>query len=186
MEVCYDVDVASSGLIRRSEPRYSSPAATSIRGTSRGTMAPEDSLKRCFKCGIDKSRTEFYRHLQMGDGLLGKCKACARYDTKANQLAKFEYYQAYKKEYATRPATRARARRITKEWRLAHPGRAGAHYRAEKYLRDAPEYCERCLLVKTLQRHHPDYSQPLLIEWLCKRCHAVADRERRAREANDR
>src|SRR5258708_6599812 len=39
MEVCYDVDVASFGLIRRSEPRYSSPAATSIRGTSRGTMA---------------------------------------------------------------------------------------------------------------------------------------------------
>lgn len=39
--------------------------------------------------------------------------------------------------------------------------------------------CERCNQKKRLEMHHPDYSRPLCIEWLCRRCHRVADSERR-------
>jgi len=33
----------------------------------------------------------------------------------------------------------------------------------------SPEPCERCGAVS--QKHHPDYSQPLSVRWLCRDCH---------------
>jgi hypothetical protein len=32
-----------------------------------------------------------------------------------------------------------------------------------------PEPCRRC--GERAQKHHPDYSCPLFVQWLCKKCH---------------
>jgi hypothetical protein len=42
--------------------------------------------------------------------------------------------------------------------------------------------CEGCGLDKKLSKHHHDYSKPLLVVWLCKTCHAIADKLRRRLE----
>ena len=41
-------------------------------------------MKTCFKCEIEKEISEYYKHAQMLDGHLNKCKECTRLDVKNN------------------------------------------------------------------------------------------------------
>lgn len=40
-----------------------------------------------------------------------------------------------------------------------------------------PGICENCGTDGPVEGHHPDYSRPLEVSWLCERCHDRADRE---------
>lgn len=139
-------------------------------------------MKTCFKCEATKPYSEFYRHGQMGDGYLGKCKDCTRSDVRAHREANIERYREQERERGREAEKIASSVRTTRAWRQKHPDRHIAHGRALRAHRLAPELCERCKQPKRLERHHPDYSQPLLVEWLCKPCHYRADVERRASE----
>ena len=39
-------------------------------------------MKKCFKCGVEKTLSEYYKHKGTRDGHLNKCKECTKTDTK--------------------------------------------------------------------------------------------------------
>jgi len=40
-----------------------------------------------------------------------------------------------------------------------------------------PKKCQRCNQQQNLEGHHPDYSKPLEVLWLCKNCHIKAHKK---------
>lgn len=55
-------------------------------------------MKKCFKCGIEKSLTDFYKHPQMVDGHVNKCKSCNKKDVTQNYFKKSLNPEIVKKE----------------------------------------------------------------------------------------
>ena len=38
-----------------------------------------------------------------------------------------------------------------------------------------PDVCSVCKIKEVIQAHHKNYFEPLSVEWLCRKCHFVAD-----------
>ncbi len=130
-------------------------------------------MKTCFKCGMGKDISEFYRHKAMADGFLGKCKECTRKDEKLRRILNPEKISAREK---IRNAKRwDYMSKLSKKWREKNPEKYKAHIKLNNSLRDGkikkPCACEICGLDRKLHAHHEDYSKPLEVIWLCARCH---------------
>lgn len=139
-------------------------------------------MKTCFKCGVVKSSNDFYKHKQMADGHLGKCKECTKLDMRIDRQTN-PRVREYDRERAKLPERIARTTANTKRWRREHVDRQRAQNAAARASLTAPVHCEGCGLPRRLEKHHHDYSKPLLVVWLCKPCHAIADKIRRRLES---
>jgi len=114
----------------------------------------------------------------MADGHLGKCKECSRSDTIQNRRKKVEYYRMYDRERTRLPQRIALRNEILMKQKENEPDKYKARTRANNALRDGhikKEPCYFCGSTNDLEMHHPDYSKPLRIYWLCKTCHRKID-----------
>lgn len=55
-------------------------------------------MKKCFKCNLKKELKDFYKHPEMSDGHVNKCKECNKKDVRENLKKNKEHYRAYDKE----------------------------------------------------------------------------------------
>jgi hypothetical protein len=154
-------------------------------------------MKTCFKCGIDKSTTEFYKHSAMADGLLGKCKSCTKADVRANYALRREHYQKYDrarnrlphrieagKQYQRTPEGKAAHIRASRNYHARYLDKKRAHHALSNAIRDGKLTkgpCEVCGTTERIEGHHDDYSKPLEVRWLCFKHHK--EHHRKLREA---
>lgn len=65
-------------------------------------------------------------------------------------------------------------------WRQKYPERTKAHRKVFVAMRNGALKKKPCFCGTTkVEAHHPDYSKPLKIKWLCKKHHILADKKRR-------
>lgn len=145
-------------------------------------------MKTCFKCRCSKPLTEFYKHSQMGDGHLGKCKECTKTDVKQNRLREVERVRAYDRMRASQPHRVASRTKYTEIYRKTNPKRARANAMVTRAVRAGLLKKQPCWVCgEKALAHHPDYDSPLDVVWLCqphhKQAHALVANEPRAKEA---
>lgn len=132
--------------------------------------------KECFKCGVIKPLTDFYKHPRMKDGRFNKCKECNKKDVRKNRKDKIDYYRSYDAgRYKNDPSVKQRISKAASDWNARHPDRYKAHYLLNNAVRDGrlmrPDQCQECGVTGRLHGHHHDYTKPLDVEWLCPPCH---------------
>jgi hypothetical protein len=71
-------------------------------------------------------------------------------------------------------------RKQSRDRRKSNPQREIAYcryYRAVKSGRlIRPNHCSKCGVICKPEGHHEDYSKPLEVQWLCRRCHLEVER----------
>lgn len=141
--------------------------------------ASVSSKKKCFKCGQFKTRKEFYKHPMMGDGLLGKCKTCAKADVMEHRLKNLERIRAYDRARANHPDRIAAAQAITKRWRAEDSRRPLCHGAVAQALSNGTLERQSCLVCgseKSLA-HHESYDYPLAVTWYCQAHHKARHKQ---------
>lgn len=128
-------------------------------------------MKKCFKCGEVKSLSEFYKHKQMADGHLNKCKDCNKKDVIENRKNNVDYYREYDKARGSRQTVE-----YQRNYRNQFPMKYAAHRLVSNSLRDGrlskPENCQECgIFHEHIHGHHDDYALPLIVRWICPPCH---------------
>ena len=154
-------------------------------------------MKNCFKCGEDKPFSEFYRHPQMADGFLGKCKSCAKADVRERRKGpardkvlaydrwrgllphRVEARQAYNRSPDGRATHAAALSRQVKKSPEKYAARVklGNAVRVGLIIRQP---CSVCGETKS-EGHHEDYSKPLDVIWLCNKHHRERHKEMKAK-----
>lgn len=131
-------------------------------------------MKQCFKCQDVKPLEEFYKHPQMPDGHLNKCKTCAKKDVSENYRKRKPQYAAYERDREQRPERKADKLRYQRDRRRRHPHKDYARNVVSSAIRDGKllrQPCEGCGTTENVEAHHTDYHRPLDVRWLCFPCH---------------
>jgi hypothetical protein len=129
----------------------------------------------------------------MRDGHLNKCKECTCADVRANRQANRHYYIEVDRQRAMRPdrvesrrayARSPHGRRVTRAikeaWASRNPEKRRAEWAVNNAIRDGRLHRQPCdVCGAKAQGHHPDYTKPLDVQWLCPAHHKAEHRRMR-------
>lgn len=152
-------------------------------------------MKTCTKCGEEKSLGDFYKRSGAEGKYMAQCKDCTKSETAKYRVDNEDKVSAYEAKRRKRPERIALSNEIDRK-RRNQPHRVAAYKAAhQKYKEAHPERVKARDAVGNAVRdghlipwtvcavpecgdvpeaHHPDYSRPLDVVWLCCRHHKDA------------
>jgi hypothetical protein len=146
--------------------------------------------KRCTKCGIVKSVTEFNRNRNHRDGYHSACKVCKR-------AADAKCRETYAEELRERNRAWKTKKRQDEEWMARRremlsiyspdPVKARARHRVHMAIKrgDLPHPSSLSCTVRSVvcsgqaqECHHLDYTKPLYVVAVCVECHDLIHKDK--------
>lgn len=130
-------------------------------------------MKKCFKCNIEKSISDFYAHKQMKDGHLNKCKECTKIDVRADRINSPNARIHDRKRFKENESRYNKHLIRMKKYRNDNPEKYKAHGILNRAIRAGKIARQNCSICsKKAHAHHEDYSKPLEVVWLCSIHHS--------------
>lgn len=149
-------------------------------------------MKTCFKCGLIKDYSEFYKHKGMADGHLNKCKTCTKSDVRERALrpemidiireekrlwARSAKGRQSQRVYSRSGVGKESSTKSKREWASKNKKKVACDRMVNNAVRDGflkkPQICEICKVgSERIHGHHCDYNKPLDVMWMCPSCHS--------------
>ncbi len=101
-------------------------------------------MKVCFKCNTNKPLSDYYRHAQMGDGHLNKCKDCTKKDSMGR-------YEELKDDQTFRDSERTRGRKKYHRLYKYDPSTVNNVEKRKKRMRWIEKYPEKAAAASAVQ-----------------------------------
>jgi hypothetical protein len=132
-------------------------------------------MRFCHVCLDLKPASEFNRNAKMTSGRLNQCKDCVRIRLRTWRESARERIREKQKAWESLPSSREKMRVRLAAWRSAHPLRRAAQVALGNAKRDGRVVAQLCWVCGSkAEAHHPDYSAPLDVVWLCRPHHKQA------------
>lgn len=131
-------------------------------------------FKICFKCEVSQPIDNFYKHKQMADGHLNKCKDCARKDVIEHRKNNDSVREYDKWRYYNDVDRQLQIKETTINWINNNPEARKAHSILGNAVRSGKiikQPCQVCGDTYRTHGHHKDYAEPLKVEWYCAKHH---------------
>lgn len=128
------------------------------------------TTKKCFKCLIEWPLHYFYKHSEMKDGHLNKCKKCTKNDNNKHRKNNLEKIRKYDRDrFQNDVNRRSYAMLSMKEQRKKYPERYKARTAVNNAVRDGRLIKLPCCVCGNIKStaHHEDYAKPLEVVWVC-------------------
>lgn len=141
-------------------------------------MNTHGDTKTCTKCGGVFARTNFYRDRATKDGLRPDCKECNKRRVLKWRYENHDRVLAYMQKYNATETAHAASRRQMQRAKAIYPEKVAAREMiksAVKHGKIVRGPCEKCG-ASNAHAHHHDYSKPLDVHWLCRKCHGIEHR----------
>lgn len=131
--------------------------------------------KACSSCGIEKPLDEYQVRRASKDGRTSSCKECLRHRDALRYPKEAERRAKQHALYIQTPQGRDAQNRAHRKYQERYPHRRAAHIALGNAVRDGKVIPLPCFMCGAeSEAHHPDYSRPLDVVWLCPAHHRQA------------
>jgi len=143
-----------------------------------GTKQAKDKkmkTKICRECGEDLPIENYYKHKEMGDGHLNKCKECVKSRVSNHREENIKEIREYDRERSKTPQRKAKSIAISNKRRHEVEGYQACHNAITRAIKNGimvrSNTCQICGSNGRVEAHHNNYLEKLKVLWLCPCCH---------------
>lgn len=133
-------------------------------------------MKICTKCKQELTLDHFYRKFDNRDSYYSICKKCKNQYGKEWRRNNPDYMQKYDKRRNKTVHRKLMNLKKSRDFRKRYPEKYSAWNKTKGALDGGRLIKLPCVVCgeHTVDAHHPDYTQPLYVVWLCRKHHKEA------------